>query len=36
MENIVLYGLYNINTRDSYIFDQLIANVCPVGMSEVL
>ena len=36
MENIVLYGLYNINTRDSYIFNQLIANVCPVGMADVL
>ena len=28
-ENIVLYK-YNINTHDSCIFDQLIANVCPV------
>ena len=29
-KNIVLYGQYNINTHDSCIFDQLIANVCPV------
>ena len=36
VENLVLYGSYNINTHDSCIFDQLIANVCPVCMSDVL